>query len=83
MAVLARSTDHVKELSMMRSGMGSVPAKFPKKTDAIAERGVHGPMAQQGAVGSHGYEMYPQELVQLVGCHDLGAGKHEADCRLH
>lgn len=21
--------------------------------------------------GDHGYEMYPQQLVQLVGCHDV------------
>lgn len=27
------------------------------------------PMANQNS-GSHGYEMYPQQFVRLVGCHD-------------
>jgi hypothetical protein len=68
---------------MMRSSMGPVPTKLPKKTDMIAERAAHRPMSQQGAIGSHGYEMYPQELVRLVGCHDSAPGKREADCHLH
>lgn len=28
------------------------------------------PMAQQSAFGSHGYDMYPQELVRLSGCQE-------------
>jgi hypothetical protein len=27
------------------------------------------PMANQNS-GSHGYEMYPQQFVRLIGCHD-------------
>ncbi|MGJ4881562.1 MULTISPECIES: hypothetical protein [unclassified Bradyrhizobium] len=27
-------------------------------------------MAQQSAFGSHGYDMYPQELVRLSGCQE-------------
>ena len=27
------------------------------------------PMTHQNS-GSHGYEMYPQQFVRLVGCHD-------------
>jgi hypothetical protein len=34
-------------------------------------------MSQQDAGDCHGHEMHPQKLVQLVGCHDPNAGKHE------
>lgn len=68
---------------MIAINAGPVPAKFPKKTDVIADCGVQGPMLQQDAVGSHGHEMYPQKFVQLVGYHDPNAGKHEAAHRLH
>ena len=27
------------------------------------------PMSHQNS-GSHGYEMYPQQFVRLIGCHD-------------
>ena len=30
------------------------------------------PMSHQNS-GDHGYEMYPQQLVRLVGCHDVHA----------
>jgi hypothetical protein len=62
---------------MVASSMGSVPAEFPQKRDVIADCGAQGPMSQQNAAGSHGYEMHPQKLVQLVGCHDPNAEKHE------
>lgn len=29
-----------------------------------------GPMPQQNMSDAHGHDMHPQELVQLVGCHD-------------
>jgi hypothetical protein len=64
---------------MIASNMGSVPAELPQKKDTIADG--QGPMSQQE--GSHGYEMYPQKFVRLVGCHDLNAAKHEAAYRLH
>jgi hypothetical protein len=83
MVVIARSTGQVKELSMMLPGMGAVPAKSSKKADTFAERSGQGPMSQQGAVGSRGYEMYPQGFLRLVGCHDSGAEKHETARRLH
>ena len=68
---------------MMSSNMGSMATEFPKKTDMTANRGAQRPMSQQDAVGSHGHEMYPQEFVRLIGCHDSNAGKHEAAYPLH
>ena len=56
-------------------------AEFPQKRDVLADKGDHGPMSQQDAVGSHGHEMYPQEFVRLVGSY--GSGKHELAYRLH
>jgi len=29
-----------------------------------------GPMSQQDISNAHGHDMHPQELVQLVGCHE-------------
>jgi hypothetical protein len=31
------------------------------------------PMSQQSALGSHGYDMYPQEFVRLSGCQESAA----------
>ena len=67
---------------MTASRPGSVPAEVPRKRDATDRCG-QGPMSQQNAVGAHGHEMHPQKLVQLVGCHDANAGKHEVGRRLH
>jgi hypothetical protein len=66
-----------KELSMIASNVGRVPAELPHEKHEIADGGTPGPMPQQDAGGSHGHEMHPQKLVQLVGCHDANAGKHE------
>jgi hypothetical protein len=63
--------------------VGSVSAEFPQKRDVIADGGAHGPMSQQHGGDSHGHEMHPQKLVQLVGCRDPNAGKHEAAHRVH
>jgi hypothetical protein len=67
----------VKELSMIPSNVRSVPAESPQKTDVTTGCDVHRPMSQQHAGDSHGHEMHPQKLVQLVGCHDPNAGKHQ------
>lgn len=42
------------------------------------------PMTQQNS-GSHGYEIYPQQFVRLVGCHDasLDALRNRQDEKLH
>jgi len=42
---------------------------------SAAGAGVRGPMPQQAAYGSHGYEIYPQKFVRLVGCHQSKAAK--------
>ena len=68
---------------MIGSNMGSVAARFPQKRDMVADWGAQGPMSQQDAMGGHGREMHPQKFVQLVGCHDSNAGKHEVANRLH
>jgi hypothetical protein len=65
-----------KELSMIPSNGGSASAELPQKKHMISDCGAPGPMPQQDVVGSHSHEMYPQKLVQLVGCHDQNAGKH-------
>jgi hypothetical protein len=68
---------------MIPSNVGSVPAEFTRQRDVIADRSAHGPMSQQQAGDSHGHAMHPQKLVQLVGCHDSNAGKHEGAHRVH
>jgi hypothetical protein len=68
---------------MISSKLGSVPAEFPHKRDVISDCSAHGPMSQQHAGDSHGHAMHPQKLVQLVGCHDSNAGKHEGTHRVH
>lgn len=42
------------------------------------------PMANQNS-GGHGHEMYPQQFVRLVGCHDAGleALRQREDEKLH
>jgi hypothetical protein len=67
---------------MISSNMGSVPAQFPQKINVIGECDAPGPMPQQDIAGSHGHEMHPQKFVQLVGCHDLNAARHQA-AQLH
>jgi hypothetical protein len=49
----------------------------------VADSGTQGPMSQQDAADCHGHEMHPQEFVQLVGCHDSNAGRHQTAYRLH
>jgi hypothetical protein len=57
--------------------MRPVSAEAHRQTDVVANGGAQGPMSQQDARDCHGYEMHPQKLVRLVGCHDPHAGKHE------
>ncbi|MBW7962660.1 hypothetical protein [Bradyrhizobium sp. BR 10261] len=42
------------------------------------------PMSHQNS-GSHGHEMYPQQFVRLIGCHDpaLGALRKRESEKLH
>jgi hypothetical protein len=65
----------------MKRVADSKPAEFPGSGEVVAEgsqiqcqargnvRGlVQGPMSQQTALGSHGYDIHPQKFVRLVGC---------------
>jgi hypothetical protein len=36
-------------------------------------------MPQQTAFGSHGYDVYPQTFVRLIGCHPSNTAKSEYD----
>lgn len=42
------------------------------------------PMSHQNS-GSHGHEMYPQQFVRLIGCHDasLEASRRRGSEKLH
>ncbi|MGX1319290.1 hypothetical protein AB7M17_002743 [Bradyrhizobium sp. USDA 377] len=42
------------------------------------------PMSHQNS-GAHGHEMYPQQFVRLVGCHDVPAStlRKRQDEKLH
>jgi hypothetical protein len=43
-----------------------------RTNDTVASGHVQLPMSQQSALGSHGYDMHPQEFVRLSGCQELG-----------
>ncbi|MBH5400605.1 hypothetical protein HZZ13_22815 [Bradyrhizobium sp. CNPSo 4010] len=42
------------------------------------------PMSHQNS-GDHGHEMYPQQFVRLIGCHDVPASqlRNRQDGKLH
>jgi hypothetical protein len=40
-----------------------------------------GPMTQQGMMGAHGREMYPQGFLRLTGCHKSNRQKEDAASR--
>ena len=61
----------------------AAPAEVSRELDAITDGGAQGPMPQQDTAGSHGHEMHPQKFVQLVGCHDLEAGRHHLKAGRH
>lgn len=63
---------------MTTLNMGSKPADPADQGDTVADGYVQGPMSQQAAFGLHGYDIYPQTFVRLVGCHQSNATKSEA-----
>ena len=67
---------------MNPSAPRSRSAASPQPKDLIDDGGDHGPMSRQDADHCHGHEMHPQQLVQLVGCHDPNVGKHEEESRI-
>ena len=44
-------------------------AEGAARRDAAGTGKCRGPMPQQSAFASHGYDFYPQTFVRLVGCH--------------
>jgi hypothetical protein len=42
-----------------------------------------GPMCQQSPLGAHGHDMYPQEVIRLVGCSDKPKEKADKIEHLH
>jgi len=70
----------------MKRAAGTKPAEFPGERAAAADGGIpgqvpgpaQGPMSQQSAFGSHGYDIHPQKFVRLVGCHQSNATKYDA-----
>ena len=73
---------------MAASNMGKASAQAIVRT---AKRSCDGqpdvhcqPMSHQNS-GDHGHEMYPQQFVRLVGCHDvpLDALRKREDEKLH
>ena len=54
---------------MSASNLPRASAQSSQARDSIANCR---PMSHQNS-GDHGYEMYPQQFVRLVGCHDVHA----------
>ncbi|MBR0723509.1 hypothetical protein [Bradyrhizobium manausense] len=66
---------------MTVAGHGRTPAEpSPAKSDDVRCP----PMSHQNS-GSHGHEMYPQQFVRLIGCHDAPAPglRKRQDEKLH
>jgi hypothetical protein len=70
-----------REQSMTASSLDKASAKpsCAQQSDVHCE-----PMSHQNS-GDHGYEMYPQKFVRLVGCHDVpsSALRKPQDEKLH
>lgn len=63
----------------------SNPGQASAKQSRAQPSDVHcQPMSHQNS-GDHGYEMYPQQFVRLVGCHDasVDALRKRQDEKLH
>jgi hypothetical protein len=69
------------DLSAANSGTtDNVPAGLRENKPSQANCG---PMTQQGMMGAHGREMYPQGFLRLIGCHESTRQKEDAAPRLH
>ena len=58
------ATSHMAAARRSRTAADSSPAKLD---------GVRCPPMSHQNSGDHGHEMYPQQFVRLVGCHDVPA----------
>jgi hypothetical protein len=62
--------------SRVTASTKKVSSPTPSTAEPRQEKDVSadcGPMSQQDISNAHGHEMHPQELVQLVGCHESDA----------
>jgi hypothetical protein len=59
-----------RELFMTAAALRPAPAESSHEKDVKDVSVNCGPMPQQNMSDAHGHDMHPQELVQLVGCHD-------------
>ena len=50
----------------------SGPAESRQKDHMIVAAIALGPMPLQDVMETHGYQIYPQQLLRLVGCHEIG-----------
>jgi hypothetical protein len=75
-----------REQSMTASSLDKASAKpsCAQQSDVHCEPVHCEPMSHQNS-GDHGYEMYPQKFVRLVGCHDVpsSALRKPQDEKLH
>ncbi|MET4274717.1 MULTISPECIES: hypothetical protein [unclassified Bradyrhizobium] len=69
---------------MTASNPGKASAKRAQPSDVHGQPVHCEPMSHQNS-GDHGYEMYPQKFVRLVGCHDVpsSALRKRQDEKLH
>jgi hypothetical protein len=54
------------------------PVQRSLKAGIVVGPPVQTPMSQQSLLGSHGYDMHPQEFVRLSGCQEHRLPKKEA-----
>jgi hypothetical protein len=84
LAYVNRSALIDREQSMTASNPGKASAKRAQQSDVHGQPVHCEPMSHQNS-GDHGYEMYPQKFVRLVGCHDVpsSALRKRQDEKLH
>lgn len=58
-------------MAALDTGLEPVRGSSTKGSAAAADAPAQVPMSQQNVLGSHGYDMHPQEFVRLSGCQEL------------
>jgi hypothetical protein len=54
---------------MTKLNLGPAAADRQAEENAAATSRCKSPMSQQATFASHGYDVFPQTFVRLVGCH--------------
>ena len=81
MSYVNRTALNDREQSMASQSLGQTPVQpSPAKLDDARCP----PMSHQNSSGN-GHEMYPQQFVRLIGCHDMPAAalRKREDEKLH